>query len=184
MDFYHVLPSNTSPNYFPNNNASCYSTPLDVPYQLDGEWQVGLMNFTYATCVNTFNNDQIVVKEKVSVSECATKATSPLKVMLPVPEPGCDGRKARDDLLIAINKKFKSLLQVKISEDEKWATWKILNNKFYFVLSPAIDRMYQLWSDVITDMDASYTNKAYLFNSYIPTEQSDIWIMIVPKKAS
>ena len=183
MDFYHVLPSNTSPDYFPNNNASCYSTPLDVPYVLDGEWQVGLMNFTYSTCVNTFNNDKIIVKEKCSLAECASKATSPLKVMLPVPEPGYGAGKARDDLAIAITNKLKSLLQVKVSEDKLWATWKILNNDFYFVLSHGIRSMYQLWSDVITDMDASYTNKGSFYNSYIPTEQSDVWIMIVPKKA-
>ena len=63
MDFYHVLPSNTSRNYFPNNTASCYSTPLDDPYDLPGEWEVGLLSATYTTCINTFNNDKIIVTD-------------------------------------------------------------------------------------------------------------------------
>ena len=69
MDFYHVLPSNTSPDYFPNNNASEYSMPLDNPYVLSRNWEVGLMDITYSTCVNTFNNDKLTVTEMVSLTE-------------------------------------------------------------------------------------------------------------------
>ena len=72
MDFYHVLPSNTSSNYFPNNNASQYSTPLNNPYVLSGNWEVGLMNLTYSTCVNTFNNDRIVVEEEKRTTKIIT----------------------------------------------------------------------------------------------------------------
>lgn len=69
MDFYHVLPSNTSPDYFPNNTATEYSTPLDIPYDLTGNWELGLMNLTYSTCINTFNNDKIIIRENQSEME-------------------------------------------------------------------------------------------------------------------
>lgn len=64
MDFYHVLPSNTSPDYFPNNNASQYSTPLNNPYVLNGKWEVAVIDASFPTCVHTFNNDKMSILDK------------------------------------------------------------------------------------------------------------------------
>ena len=187
MDFYHVLPSNTSPNYFPNNNASNYSTPLDLPYEFAGEWQVGLMNLTYSSCVNTFNNDRIIVKEDMSATDRMIKfaeaSEKPFKVMLP-PQNTNQATSYRDIVSEYINKNFKSLLQLTMSDDKNWTTWKILNDNFYFILSPNIRELFQLWSDVLTDTDMAFKNRHKLVRSKLfPTEKTS-WIIIGAKAPS
>ena len=180
MDFYHVLPSNASPDYFPNNTASNFSTPLSLPYEFNGEWEVGLINLTYSTCVNTFNNDKIIVKERCTIAKCVTETTRPLKVMLPVQ--ASDGSvQVRDALAEYINKHFDSVLQLTISDDKKWTTWKIVNKNYYFILSPGLEKMFQLETDILTDKDKSFKNNVSLFVSFVPTELSDCWIIVTPK---
>ena len=181
MDFYHILPSNTSPNYYPNNNASQYSTPLNKPYDLPGNWEVALMNLTYSTCVNTFNNDQIIVEENVNplanCADCARNTKGLLKVTL-APPTSTNPTTARQELIQRINLHFKTLLQLSLSNDGKKCTWKITTKEFYFILSPTIVKFFQLWSDVITTMDASYTNFTNFFVNDIPTKESELFIML------
>ena len=50
------LPSNVQPNRFPNNTASAYSTQLDQPIHLDGEWEVALTELSYPNSINLFHN--------------------------------------------------------------------------------------------------------------------------------
>ena len=89
MSFYHILPSNTSLQYFPNNNASQFSTPVEASYHLSGKWEIALTNMTYTPCVITFNNEIITVENNCSKdpSSCPVKydllnATKPVKVWL------------------------------------------------------------------------------------------------------
>lgn len=65
MSFHFILPSNTSPNVFPNNSASYFSTPIHDLISLTGKWEVGLMSATFSTCINTFHNDVIALEEKI-----------------------------------------------------------------------------------------------------------------------
>lgn len=184
MDFHHVLPSNTSPDYFPNNSASEYSTPLDNPHVLSGEWEVGLMNLTYPTCVNTFNNDKIIVTENCAlVKDCAPNVKNPLKVMLTVPT-SKDPYEARKELVQDINEKFQSLLELKLTEKGKWCYWKLLTKDYYFILGQEIKRFFQIWSDVVTTMDRSDTNMVGFYIKDIPTEQSELFIILVNKDPS
>ena len=184
MDFYHVLPSNTSPNYFPKNNAAEYSTPLDNPYVLSGDWEVGLMDLTYSTCVNTFNNDVMTVTETNDVAAYVKRSNRPFKVMLPVPTNPFDVVGARDELVAHIGRYFKTLLQVTITSDKKWADWKLLTDDFYFVVSPGIENMFQLSTDALTKLDESFRNATAFFKKFVPTEQSDVFIIIVPAGVS
>lgn len=181
MDFYHVLPSNTSPNYFPNNNASEYSTPIDNPYDLSGKWEVGLIDLTYSTCVNTFNNDNIIVDEEKSIAEAIRKEKCAVKVMLPVPQNQEDGVIARKELVGHINETFKTLLQLRISDNQLFIYWKLLTSDFYFIISPALEKLFELWSDVLSTMDGGNgANYAGLYNDYIPSRQSDVYIIVAP----
>ena len=88
MSFYHILPSNTSPSYFPANNASQYSTPVENVYDLSGSWELTLMNMTYTNCINTFNNDVMTIDEQCTLKSVLTKTTNPVKVMLSMPKKG------------------------------------------------------------------------------------------------
>lgn len=47
MSFYLTLPSDSSMNYFADNKISHFVTRLPVPLELNGEWEVGLVEFMY-----------------------------------------------------------------------------------------------------------------------------------------
>ena len=180
MDFYHVLPSNTSPDYFPNNNASEYSTPLDNPYVLSANWEVGLMDLSYSSCINTFNNDKMVVTETCSLAECIKSTKRAYKVMLPMPTTSYDGIRARRELATSISEHFKGLLQVSIEEGDKYADWKLIKSDYYFIISQPIQDLFQLWSDVLTTMDGSIRNSYAFYKNDVPTKQSEVYIIIIP----
>ena len=65
-DFYVYLPSNVSPDTFPNNEPSCYSTILANEIDLvGGNWEVGVQNIIYPTHIATTSaSDKIFVYEK------------------------------------------------------------------------------------------------------------------------
>ena len=126
MDFYHVLPSNTSPDYFPHNNASQYSTPLSNPYVMNGNWEVGLMRLTYSTRVM---NDELIIKEHNEVEKVVHDSKQPIRVMLPVLK-SSDAYIARRELVEHINEVFQNLLQLSLYADEMWCTWSMLNTIF------------------------------------------------------
>ena len=46
-EFYAMLPSNSSLQYFPDNKRSNFVTKLSRTLQLDGEWEVGLTEIVY-----------------------------------------------------------------------------------------------------------------------------------------
>ena len=186
MDFYHVLPSNSSLDHFPNNKSSQFSTPLDIPYELPGEWEMALMSLTYSSCVNTFNNDTIIFNQNCpTVAQCLEKELSALKVMLPLTDCG-PSRTARARYLYAemINKKFDTLLQVRFNNDQSKATWKVLNKNFYFVLSRGLRNLFQLWSDTLTDKDGTYTTMTMFKSGAVINKPDDSWIMAVSNKPS
>ena len=41
--FYMTLPSNSSMQYYPDNTAARYTTKLTSPIELEGDWEVGLV---------------------------------------------------------------------------------------------------------------------------------------------
>jgi hypothetical protein len=45
--FYVTLPSNASMDTYPNNTVTEYATKLPHPLELDGQWEVGLVEMTY-----------------------------------------------------------------------------------------------------------------------------------------
>lgn len=59
MSFYLTLPSDNSLNYYPDNKVSHFKTRLPTPFELKGEWEVGLAEFIYPHTwhnVNSQNN--------------------------------------------------------------------------------------------------------------------------------
>ena len=84
MSFYHILPSNTSPETFPANNASAFSTLIENPYLLQGNWEVALVNLTHSNCIYTFNDENIKVTTLTNdlckiVKHCLFKLPTPTK---------------------------------------------------------------------------------------------------------
>ena len=66
MSFVHYLPSNTSSETFPKNNAGIYSTPVDNPHIFNGEWEVALIKMFHSNCIYTFNHEKIKVRHKAT----------------------------------------------------------------------------------------------------------------------
>lgn len=185
MDFHHILPSNTSPDYFPKNNASQYSTPVDNPYVLTGDWDVGLIDATYSSCINTFNNDKITIRERRTLSEFVSNEKCPVKVFLPIFPSSYDKTRVRKAYAAYINKTFANLLSLSVTKS--FATWKLLTNDYYFILSPPMEDFFGLWSDVLAEGDARFKNfkKFELFPWLsIPEDKSETYIILVPVKTS
>ena len=185
MSLYHVLPSNTSPETFPKNHASQYSTPIENEYHLSGRWQVAITSMTHGNCVSTFNNDTIAI----------TKETTDIKeynggVLSYFPNaPKKFGGSFKSDLILPIiydniNKVFKNYLHVESRRYGKknWRRMyiKILDPNFICVLSPHIAG-YLRMNDVITMDDW----KPY---SHYPIEHFflfniDDYISLLPKSS-
>ena len=46
-NFYTILPSNSCPLIHPENNASNFNIELENAINLDGQWEVALLDFTF-----------------------------------------------------------------------------------------------------------------------------------------
>ena len=149
--FSHVLPSDAGLKTFPNNNASSYSTPLSRPYNLKGNWEIGLRNVTYSGCVNTFHNDIIKVGQMYSTPEMCKKADKPLLFKLP-------SGKTTKDLIKEINSRLKGLIEVKLDGNGKYCSWKMTDKNFCVGISKELRGRFKLWSDVITAYDHTPNN--------------------------
>lgn len=63
--FYLTLPSNASYSVFPRNTASVYKTQLSEPIELEGDWEVGLVEISYSKSWNSIpENEYVIVDEK------------------------------------------------------------------------------------------------------------------------
>ena len=183
MDFHYVLPSNTSENYFPNNNASQYSTPVDNPYVLSGDWEVGLIDTCYSSCINSFNNDTLVIKEQILLKDLLGSKEAPVvKVIFPQCSPDIPADSARRTYESFINKTFDSILSVKV--DKQFAKWTLPTDNYYFILSASLEHLFELWSDVITTMDANLQNQRPFQDRRFVSDPDDIYMIIVLKRAS
>ena len=56
--FYITLPSNSSMEYFPNNTLSNYVTKLPQPFDLKGEWEVGLSEIQFPITWYNLNENE------------------------------------------------------------------------------------------------------------------------------
>ena len=175
MSFHHVLPSNVALETFPNNTASSYSTPLTNPYDLKGRWEVALMNITYSGCVNTFNNDTITVSKIYSTPERLKQATKPIRISLPK-------KKSMMDLVQEMNTTLKGIAEIELIKPFKRCGWKVVDKNFCLVLSPRVQRRFNLWTDVITSYDfATYNHTAFPKGHHETLYwEEDLYLILVP----
>jgi len=188
MSFYHILPSNTSLQYFPNNNASQFSTPVEASYHLSGKWEIVLTNMSYTPCVNTFNNDTITMENNCSKdpSSCPVKydllnATKPVKVWLtPMDDIPID---AVSSLTKEIEEKFQDVLQLNFSATKRYLYYWLLKKPDYvLIVSKTVQTLLDLNSDVITYWDVKPQNRNALPpESYQKAKsQEDMYIIFLP----
>ena len=75
--FYVTLPSNSSMDYYPENTVAKYTTWLNNPIELDGEWEIGLTEISFPYEI-----------ENILDGECYfylfnTNYNNPLKISIP-----------------------------------------------------------------------------------------------------
>ena len=186
MSFYHILPSNTSPQYFPNNNASQFSTPIESSYHFMGKWEVAITDMTYSSCIKSFNDDIIIVKEKRSNEKERSskylfeKSAEPVKCWISTPtKHGLDGIFEIED---EIQKKLtKKLIDLSHTKDKKFITWRLSKPNFVILVSETIRKIFGLTTDVLTPWDYEGSN-TFLLNKEFrsPPTNDDLYFIYIP----
>lgn len=146
MSFYHVLPSNVSSQMFPNNHASSFSTPIENPYIFNEDWEMALMNLTYAGCVKTFNNDTFELEKNLTTADLLY-IKKPIKITLP------KGKSISDIIKILSEEKLKGILKFTFSKQGRCIRWNLLTNKFCLVFQSEFRDFLNMWNGVITSWD-------------------------------
>lgn len=66
MDEFQVtLPSNSSVRLFPNNKPNCYKTNLPIPLELEGDWEVALMDIQFPFNWPNFQEENIALVVRI-----------------------------------------------------------------------------------------------------------------------
>ena len=150
MSFDHVLSSNDSVQAFPSNHASAFSTPISNPYDLEGSWEVSLVNLSHSNCISMFSNEKLTISEMDVSIKRLSDINQPYTLKLPSPPKG--DRESLKRHVLAVNKTLKGFLQFDV--DKRYhASYVIENKDFVYVVSLAMRNNLKLWSDVITDKD-------------------------------
>ena len=174
MSFYHVFPSNAAPETFPDNHASLFSTPLDKPYNLTGQWEVALMNMSYTGCVNTFNNDVITVAQPVDLKTRILKTQTAVKWKVP-------RQKTILDMLLTIQREMQGILELTLTAEHKYCRWQMADVELFAILSPSLTACAKLWQDVLTSWDKDVINMDLL--RVTEPMPDDVFIIFVPLSA-
>ncbi|MEL7306367.1 MAG: hypothetical protein AAGK05_00085 [Pseudomonadota bacterium] len=172
MSFYHVLASNVSPQTFPNNHASKFSTPLDHPYEMKGKHEVSIMNMTYTGCVNTFNNDEIRVEKAFTLKEMVQTSDRPIRINFT--------GKTILSLFDEIKRKLSGVVKLEFAQKSRYCTWSVQIPNVNIILSRLLAHHFKLFQDVITRWDVSPSNYYPFKADKILPEGEDYHIIIIP----
>ena len=183
MEFYHILPSNSSTLTYPNNHASLFRIPIPSPYILEDDWEVALMNLTHSNCIDTFDNERLLVQKLFKDYSGLKEVTCATKVHLSIPK-----GKNQIDFLSAIisemNTKLSDLLKIEFANED--SNYKVLNftrifqtQDFFFVLSEKLVELFQLSSDVFTHWDN--VMKKYIHDKEVKfSSEDELSVTIIP----
>lgn len=187
MSFYHVLPSNVAPGTYPDNSASAFMTPLTVPYNLEGKWQVALTSVNYRGCVNTFlDTDTVKVTRKLDAISDLKKVTRPIRIDLP--------KEANTLKKIAnmITKKLPGVLKVEHYYSPKYGEfgadyfkWIGMSDEYLIVLCKKLAGLFALWTSTISSYDDTPFNyspfrKSEMLTTPLTAEElTDLYLTIV-----
>ena len=152
MSFFHVLPSNVAPEFFPTNNAASFSTPVLNAYNLDGDWEVALMNLTHSNCIDTFANEKLTVEERNITIDRYKNLKEPYTIRLSLPKK-TDRQSVIDHIIKEVNPKLKGYLEFQFTE-QLVAQYIVPNHGFILILSSHLTDTLKLFRDVVAYYDA------------------------------
>ena len=152
MSFFHVLPSNAAPEFFPANNAASFSTPISNAYKLDGDWEVALLNLTHSNCIDTFANEKMTVEESNLSLDQFKDLKQPYTIRLSLPKK-TDRQSVIDHILKEVNTKLKGFLEFKFT-DKFITQYVVPKHGFILILSGHLTDTLRLFRDVVCYSDA------------------------------
>ena len=180
MSFHCVLPSNSSTVTYPHNCASQYTTPVANSNRLEREWEVALMRATCANDIYSFNNDVMLVEEKIDSNTIWKEVTRPVKVFLTLPTSTTE-KDAAVEVSKEINQRFQGVVKMILNKNISCG-WKMLRNDCFLVLSESVMVLFYKWSNVITPWDPYNDNYHHFgkFRKPLPNDPNDFYIIVVP----
>ena len=178
MSFYHILPSNTSPDTFPENHASSYSTPIINPDMLDGEWEVALLSVSHSNCVNTFHHDTLTVTDTSGNLE---GVRIPTKVVIPRPPSSVTAADEAEEMMSTMNKLLKNIVTFKMDETKKIYTYQVRSNKFHIYMSSCLCKIFGV-TNVLTSYDSKKEGR--INDAIRASQQTDCYVIVVPVAAT
>ena len=143
MSFSYVLPSNTSPETYPKNHASSYTTPLNDPLILEGQWEVACLSVYHNNCIHTLNHDTLTVLDR---SGNITHMRKPMRVNFPY-----DKVPPVKSFLQALNTALTGIVTFKLDKDLH-LRYTFQSKDFILYLSPRLAKNFHT-SNVLTDYD-------------------------------
>ena len=171
MSVYHVLPSNTSPETFPKNHASFYSTPLNNPLILDGEWEVACLSICHNNCINSLNNDTLHIIDQKGDLTHIRKPTCMAMTF------AADKKVTFEDLLTSMNKALKGIVTFRKRADN-YFLYDFQSKKFIVHLSTGLAHVLKL-TNALTDYDHFKGNVEAVEVHKLKSD--DCFITIIPK---
>ena len=178
MSFYHILPSNTSPDTFPENHASSYSTPIVNPDILDGQWEVALLSVSHSNCMNTFNHDTLTLTDTSGNLE---GVRIPTKVMIPPPSSNNDSSEERQTMIYRMNQILSSIITFNMDKKKETCTYQFESDKFHIYISSCLCKILGV-SNVLTTYDLKKEGR--IDDSIHPSQQTDCYVIVVPATAN
>ena len=179
MSFYHVLQSNTSPETFPNNNASSFSTPVPNPYMLEGNWEMALMNIVHSNCIHTFNNERATV---VETFVDLTDFKAPMKVLFKFP-PFNERDRVIHWYMKAVSDVFGNDVKLDIPDltDTRFVSWKVERSDMCLLMSRHLAHLFNLLPRcVFSSEDSIITNSEPLGEHFSFNNFLDLHIIVIP----
>ena len=176
MSFYHILPSNTSPDTFPQNHASSYSTPVNNPNTLEGDWEVALLSVSHSNCINTFNRDLLTITHN---NGKLSDIRRPTKFVISQPTQSFDTEAAYiNNLFSRINRLVGDIVTFTADKTSSSYTYSFKSNKFHLFLSPCLKKALNV-TNVLTWFDTFM--KAYTYNIKRDTfHEEDCYMILIP----
>ena len=157
--FSKILPSNSSVNRFPNNNASSFSIAFDDAEELRGNWEVAVSHVVYSNCLYTFSEESVIIQEGEKTVDRLGKSCRVIVPMHTEPEP-IEGMAY---ILDHFNKVAGNIIKFELVRT-KWKRWTPIKWKlsqgWLLCLSPRLRRYIGLAGNVLTPHD-NYAENEY-----------------------
>ena len=180
-----ILPSNSSLDRFPNNNASSFSIAYDDVEDLRGNWEVAISDVVYSNCINTFSNETVQISEP---GERVKQWENGCRVYIPT-QKETDPRKVLIFISKYIEKVSDGILRILIQPEEKPHVIKIhirVASGWIACVSENLGWALGFYGNAFSNWDNQYYNRkrGWGEKTKIKYSEKELYVDFVPKTKS